>query len=209
MALYFVELFADHVEPDGVQAFNAQICGVSACVDHPGFGQQTALHVGADFLHALDGEVVEGGDDDLVLQTVFHDQVINSLFDAGVFVVAGLDFDVGYDVGILNQFEIFSQSGDMLGFALACKLETYVKLLQFFQGVILDKAGTVYAGTVDAFIVNDDNFLVLREMNIQFDAVAAFGFHSLLECQHGVFGIQTTEASMCEILNHSKVLHMT
>ena len=153
--------------------------------------------------------MVEGGDDNLVLQTVFHNQVINLLFDAVVFVVAGLDFDVGYDVSILNQFEVLSQSGDILGFTLTCELERNIALLQFFKGHVLNQTGCIDTSTVNAFVMNDNDFAVLGQMNVQFNTVAAFGFNCLAESQHRVFGIITAKASVGKILNHDTFLQMS
>ena len=186
----------------GMEAVHTGALQVLAHVQQPGLGQQAALHVGAQLLHALDGVVVEGRDDDTVLQAVLIDQIQDLLLDAGILEDAGLQLDVGDDVVILHQIEVLPQGGDALEAVLILVNIRSVKGFDLCEGKVLHKAGDIVAGTVHFLVVDDHALAVAGQLDIHLNAVASGRLAGHLEGQQSVLRIQAAETSVCKIFNH-------
>ena len=129
--------------------------------------------------------MVEGGVDDAILHSLFFGESKDLFFDAVIVILAGLQFNVDGEGAWLDEFKylLHRRNGGVVIFGM-CPVE--VEFLQLCQRIVFDAADAV-GGAVNGFVVADDDFTVLCQLDVEFDAV---GFHvdGFLKCFEGVFG---------------------
>ena len=92
------------------------------------------------------------------------------LFNAVVEHDAGLKLDVQIEIVGLEEIQHFGKRRDT-HVAVALDAVVNVQFFQFRQRQILDHRVHAAGDSLDVFIMGDDDFAVLGEVNVQFDAV--------------------------------------
>ncbi len=168
-----------------MQGVGMDALGVKPRIDHA-FGVEDAqLRVRIELPQGSERIVVERGIEDAVRHAKFLDQGQGGLFDALVQAVRGLDLDVDHQAGRPDEVQHLRKGGDLHAMIFV-HAAVEVELPQLGQGHIADVPFAV-AAAVDGLVMGDDDPVVARPVNIQFNAIR-LGLDGQIKRLQRVFG---------------------
>ena len=139
--------------------------------------------------------MVEGRIDDTIFHFLFFHQIKNLLLDLRIPENSRLQFDIDLHMSRLHKFQNLSERRDFY-IGILFKMIGHGKALQFFQRIISDGSFPV-ADAVDGFIMDDNQFSVLCQLNVQLNSVCPL-LHRQTERLQCVFRSVCARSSVCK-----------
>ena len=195
---------------------DSHLAAVRSRIPDDGVDQKTAADVRINFLAETNRCVIERGQNDAVLESVFTNHRNHALFHPCIIIQAVLQLDIRRDSGRLVSHppQKLIQRGNSLRRKLVTELcrIAVIQLRELIVRIIADKSMSVRRA-VEHFIVHDDRHKVLCELDIRLDPVGT-RFGRLIEGKHRIFRIFPAETAVrknihIQILSVSKEINKT
>jgi hypothetical protein len=179
-----------------VIVFKAEVFDGIAGVDQTRFrDQRPAGQGGGEALGLDEAEVIERGDEDPVLDLVGFDQGQHLLLQLWIVDDAALDLDVGDQVRRVYPRTVLVEGRDRMKFTAVLPRLGCIESLELCEGIITDATAAI-GGAVHRLVVDDDDVSVLRQLDIELDAVTLC-FERLVKGHHRVLWVKPGCAPVC------------